>query len=202
MIMCGRYTLLAEEVDILQRFSIEQPIENYQPSYNIAPGQDVLVIIHDGEEKRAGHLRWGLVPYWANDEKSGNKMINARDSCYEWQKTGNGNQPKRIQLKDQQLFAFAGLWDKWEKGDKKLFTCTMLTRDANSFMKDIHHRMPIILPKDQEDQWIAPYFVHPEKAQRFLQSLETDELTAYDVTRHVNSVRNNDEKCIAPIVGS
>ncbi|HLR80850.1 MAG TPA: SOS response-associated peptidase [Bacillota bacterium] len=223
--MCGRYTLLAEEVDILQRFSIEQPIENYQPSYNIAPGQDVLVIIHDGEEKRAGHLRWGLVPYWANDEKIGNKMINARsetahekpsfkqlmakkrclivaDSFYEWQKTDNGNQPKRIQLKDQQLFAFAGLWDKWEKGDKKLFTCTMLTRDANSFMKDIHHRMPIILPKDQEDQWIAPYFVHPEKAQRFLQSLETDELTAYDVTRHVNSVRNNDEKCIAPIVGS
>src|SRR5699024_3918792 len=78
MIMCGRDAWLAEEVDILQGVSIVQPIEKYQPSYKSAPGQYLFVIINDGEEKRAGHLRWGLVPYWANDEKIGNKMINAR----------------------------------------------------------------------------------------------------------------------------
>src|SRR5699024_12842156 len=103
----------------------------------------------------------GLVPYWANDEKIGNKMINARsetahektsfkqlmakkrclivaDSFSERQKTDNGKQPKRIQSKHHQLFAFAGLWDKWNKGDKKLHTFTMLRWHANSFMKVIN----------------------------------------------------------------
>ncbi|HEX6593014.1 MAG TPA: SOS response-associated peptidase [Bacillota bacterium] len=223
--MCGRFTLLAKEADILKEFAIERPIEGYRPSYNIAPGQNVVAIIHDGKEKRAGYLRWGLVPFWAKDEKIGNKMINARsetahekpsfkqlmarkrcliiaDSFYEWKKTDHGSQPKRIQLKDRNLFAFAGLWDKWEKGDKKLFTCTMLTKEADAFMKDIHHRMPIILPKDQEDDWISPYEIPPKEAQRFLQSLQTEQLTAYYVNRYVNSAQHNDEKCIAPLIES
>src|SRR5699024_12750172 len=76
--MCGRYTLLADELEILREFGIDQPIEDYQPSYNVAPGQNVLAIIYDGKKKRAGYLRWGLVPSWANDEKIGYKMINAR----------------------------------------------------------------------------------------------------------------------------
>ncbi|MFD1170568.1 SOS response-associated peptidase, partial [Oceanobacillus caeni] len=107
--MCGRYTLLKDELEILEEFDIDEPIDSYQPSYNIAPGQNVLAIIHDGKKKRAGYLRWGLVPSWAKDEKIGYKMINARsetahekpsfkklmsqkrclivaDSFYEWKK--------------------------------------------------------------------------------------------------------------------
>ena len=57
--MCGRYTLLADELDILKEFDLEQPIDSYQPSFNIAPGQNILAIIHDGKKKRAGYLRWG-----------------------------------------------------------------------------------------------------------------------------------------------
>src|SRR5699024_7663357 len=116
----------------------------------------VLAIIHDGKKKRAGYLRWGLVPSWAKDEKIGYKMINARsetahekpsfrklmaqkrclivaDSFYEWQKLDTHKQPKRIQTKERSLFAFAGLWDKWEQDGKSLFTCTILTKDANHF---------------------------------------------------------------------
>ncbi|QKY71814.1 SOS response-associated peptidase [Lentibacillus sp. CBA3610] len=221
--MCGRYTLLADEVDILQAFGIEQAIENYQPSYNIAPGQNVLAIIHDGKEKRAGYLRWGLVPSWASDEKIGYKMINARsetahekpsfkrlmarkrclivaDSFYEWKHDGGEKQPKRIQTSGRGLFAFAGLWDKWEQGDKKLFTCTILTKAATDFMQDIHHRMPIILPKDQENAWIEAGDRTPIEAHHFLESLETEDMQAYDVARYVNSAKNNDEGCIAPLV--
>ena len=76
--MCGRYTLLADEMKVRQAFEIEHVIEDYQPNYNIAPGQNVLAIIHDGKKRRAGYLRWGLVPSWANDPKIGYKMINAR----------------------------------------------------------------------------------------------------------------------------
>lgn len=221
--MCGRFTLLADEEEILQTFDIKQPITDYQPSFNIAPGQSVLTIIHDGKEKRAGYIRWGLVPSWAKDEKIGYKMINARnetahekpsfkklmakkrcliiaDSFYEWQQDAQQKQPKRIQVKDRELFAFAGLWDKWEYAGKKLFTCTMLTTEANDFMQKIHHRMPIILPKEKQDEWIQPNTLHPKEAKQFIDSIQMDQLTAYDVSTYVNTAKNNDKNCIAPLV--
>lgn len=223
--MCGRYTLLADELEILEEFGIERAIEGFHPSYNIAPGQDVLAIIHDGKAKRAGYLRWGLVPSWAQDEKIGYKMINARsesahekpsfknlisrkrclivaDSFYEWQRTEDQKQPKRIHLAERKLFAFAGLWDKWHHNDKTLFTCTILTREANPFMQNIHHRMPIILPKEKEEEWIKPEHMETGEAHEFLAGLveHTQELTAYNVSNYVNAAKNNDESCIAPLV--
>lgn len=220
--MCGRYTLLADELDIRKTFHIKPPIMNYEISYNIAPGQHVLVIIHTGIERRAGYLKWGLVPSWARDEKISYKMINARsetahektsfkplmaqkrclivaDSFYEWKKTAQDKQPKRIQLRDRTLFAFAGLWDKWVQDEKTLFTCTMLTTAANDFMKSIHHRMPIILPKDKEADWIKPEKWHPEDAYHFLQSVHMEPLTAYSVSDYVNTAKHNDATCIEPL---
>lgn len=221
--MCGRFTLLADEIKIMNEFGLTKPIHNYEQSYNIAPGQNVLAIIHDGRSKRAGYLKWGLVPSWAKDPKIGYKMINARsesahekpsfknlmarkrclivaDSFYEWKKEDASKQPKRIQLQERNLFAFAGLWDKWQQGEEELFTCTMLTMDSNEFMQDIHHRMPIILPKEKQDEWIKPQLIQPEVAQQFVTNLEMDAMKAYDVASYVNKANNNDKKCIEPII--
>src|SRR5699024_5819108 len=220
--MCGRYTLLAEAVEILREFGLSSPIKNEETSYKLAPGKNVLAIIHDGEEKRAGYLKWGLVPSWAKDPRIGYKMINARsetadqkpsfkdlmarkrclivaDSFYEWKKTDDSNQHKRIKLQDRRMFVFASLCDKWQQGDEQLFTCTMLTKDANDFMRDIHHRMPIILPKDMEDEWITPRQIQPARAKQFIQQINMDEMKAYDVDTYVNAAKNNDEACIAPL---
>lgn len=221
--MCGRFTLLADQLKMRERFGFMNEIEAYQPSYNIAPGQNVIAIIFDGREKRAGFLRWGLVPSWAKDEKIGYKMINARsetahekpsfkhlmtrkrcliiaDSFYEWQKTDDGKIPKRIQTEDKELFAFAGLWDKWENDGKKIFTCTLLTKDADEYMQQYHHRMPIILPREKEDMWITNSFPTPKDAQEFIINVDTEPLTAYTVSDYVNNARNNDATCIEPIV--
>lgn len=223
--MCGRYTLLADELKILQRFKVDKPIANYRPSYNIAPGERVLAIIYDEkkDEKRAGYLKWGLVPPWAKDKKIGYKMINARsetahekpsfkramakqrcliiaDSFYEWKQTDGEKQPQRIQLKDRDLFAFAGLWERWQFNDETLFTCTMLTTDANDFMRPIHHRMPIILPESKEDEWIKPSFTNAKEAHQFIQTIEIESLTAYAVSTHVNRATNDDARCVEPIV--
>lgn len=220
--MCGRYTLLAEEADILRAFGLSESIQDYEPNYNIAPGQQILAIIHDGKKKRAGYLKWGLVPSWAKDEKVGYKMINARsetahvkpsfrhlmarkrclivaDSFYEWQKTDTHKQPKRIQPKERPLFAFAGLWDKWSLNGKNIFTCTILTKDSNQFMQPIHHRMPIILPEEMEDKWISPQEEQPGEMQAMLQSIEMEPLSAYNVSTRVNAVKNNDYECIEAI---
>ena len=217
--MCGRYTLLADELHIRERFRISNAIESYQPSYNIAPAQDVLAVIYDGKKNRAGNLRWGLIPFWAKDEKIGYKMINARsetadvkpsfkslmvrkrclviaDSFYEWRPNDTSKTPERIHVQNNELFAFAGLWDKWQKGNKTVFTCTLLTKDANAFMQDIHHRMPIILPKEKETAWLETPFSNATEAKMFLESVDDVAMMSYSVSSYVNHAKHNDEKCI------
>jgi len=118
-------------------------------------------------------VRWGLVPNWAGEINSGYSMINARvetllekpaykglverkrcliiaDSFYEWKKNGKSREPYRIMLKDEDLFAFAGLWDCWEKDGNELYSCTIITTAANDLVRDIHDRMPVILPEGRE----------------------------------------------------
>lgn len=220
--MCGRYTLLRDELEIRQRFDIEKEIAGFHQSYNIAPGQRVLAVIYDGTKRRAGYMRWGLVPSWAKDTKIGYKMINARsetidekasfknlllrkrcliiaDSFYEWQKTDTRKTPIRFQLPEEGLFAFAGLWDKWQGEDEALFTCTMLTRESNAFMKPIHHRMPIILPEDREDDWISSPFQDKQAVRSFVETLEPEDFMAYPVSNYVNNATHNDAACIEPI---
>lgn len=220
--LCGRYTLLAEELKIRERFSIATPLDDMPKRYNIAPSERVFAVIFDGEKRRGGYIRWGLVPSWAKDAKIGNKMINARaetahekpsfkrlltrnrclivaDSFYEWQTTDEGKKVHRIHVEGESLFGFAGLWDKWENNGEPLFTCTMLTKDANDFMRPIHHRMPIIVPPEQEQQWLGHPFRYPGEAQRFLMTLKDPKLQSYEVSSYVNNVRNDDESCIEPI---
>ncbi|MBO8157086.1 MAG: SOS response-associated peptidase [Bacillaceae bacterium] len=217
--MCGRFTLLAEELEILERFGIGHKLEHYEPRYNVAPGQDVLCVVNDGEKNKAGYLRWGLVPFWSKDPKIGYKMINARaetasskpsfkhlmtrkrcliiaDSFYEWKKSGKHKQPLRISLKNRKLFAFAGLWDRWKQGEKELVTCTILTKEPNDFMKDIHNRMPVILPEEYEEAWIEPEKRDPEQMRDFLLGLPDEDLTAYEVSTYVNSPKNEGPQCV------
>ncbi len=222
--MCGRFTLTVSEFEIYEAFGLEgkSDFSDYLPRYNIAPGQEILSIIHDGTKKRLGPIKWGLVPSWSKDKKIGYKMINARsetahekpsfkrlmankrclivaDSFYEWKKTEAGKQPKRIYLENRPLFAFAGLWDKWEKDGEVLFTCTILTKEANSFMSDIHDRMPVILPEGKENEWINPNATDPIERAAFLQEIEISDLAAYNVSNTVNSVKNEEKACIEPL---
>ncbi len=220
--VCGRYTLLAEEAEILKEFGITNHIEGFEPRFNIAPGQKVLAVIDDGQQKRAGFMKWGLVPSWSKDPKVGYKMINARsetahekpsykklmsqkrcliiaDGFYEWKKTDNGKQPVRIQPAGRSLFAFAGLWDRWEGEGESLFTCTILTQEANDFMRPIHNRMPVILPEKKQNQWIEPMKWAPHEAKGFVEHLTMEDLTYYEVSDYVNSPKNAGEECIQPL---
>ncbi|PKR76926.1 hypothetical protein CEY16_14060 [Halalkalibacillus sediminis] len=216
--MCGRFTFLADEIDVLNAFQLDEMVE-WHNNYNIAPTQDVLTIINDGEKNRAGNMKWGLVPFWSKDPSIGSKMINARletadekpsfkklmerkrclivaDSFYEWQKTEDGKQPMRIFLKDRPVFAFAGLWDRWKTDEEERVTCTILTKEANDFMKPMHHRMPVILPKDAEQEWIEFEAKDPSDMKQWILGLGDDSMDAYPVSTYVNSPRNNDEDCI------
>jgi putative SOS response-associated peptidase YedK len=180
--MCGRYSLATPaQTDLRARFALGESIDVAQ-RFNVAPGDDVLTVTTSKEgEPRGEILRWGLVPHWAKDPKTGFKMINARaetladkpayrdalktrrclivaDGFYEWQRREGQKrkQPFHITRADGAPFAFAGLWAIWHgPGEQVLRTCTIVTTDANASLRDIHDRMPVILPdQGAEEAWL------------------------------------------------
>lgn len=224
--MCGRFTLFADFNEIINRFAIEEALneELYQPSYNIAPSNQVLSVISDGQINRLGYLKWGFIPSWAKDEKIGYKMINARaetlmektsfrgafqkrrcliiaDSFYEWKRHGDQTKtPMRIKLKTGELFGMAGLWERWlSPTGKPVFSCTVITTAANKLMKDIHDRMPVILNPDDEKTWLDRSINDPEKLNEVLKPLPDHLMEAYEVSSLVNSPKNNSPNLIENI---
>jgi putative SOS response-associated peptidase YedK len=223
--MCGRFTLTAEFHEIIDRFAIEAAIkeELYLKSYNVAPSHSVLSVINDGEKNRLGYLKWGLIPSWSKDEKIGSKLINARaetlaekpsfrdafrkrrclvlaDGFYEWKRHENGTKtPMRIKLKSNEVFAMAGIWERWKKGNDTIFTCTVITTSPNELMSDIHDRMPVILHKDDEQTWLNSEFQDSQLLSNYFQPFPQELMEAYEVSSLVNSPKNNGAQCIEKI---
>lgn len=227
--MCGRFTrandFFSDRAD--QRAFLEQlrlaSADVLAPSYNIAPTQQIAAVRsvdHDGRELVM--FRWGLVPAWADDLSIGNRMINARaesvaekpafrnafkkrrclvlaDGFYEWQKAGKAKQPYFIHLKGRRPFCFAGLWERWSKGEKPVETCTILTTDANKLMAPLHDRMPVIIAPKDYDLWLDAAVQEPERLQPLLQPYPDSEMEAYPVSTLVNSPKNNSPQCVDPL---
>lgn len=223
--MCGRFTLFAPYYEIIDRFDIESAFSesDYIPSYNIAPSQQVVAIINDGRKNRLGHLRWGLIPPWAKDEKIGYKMINARaetvaekpsfrqafrkqrcilpaDSFYEWQRKDGEKIPMRIKMKNDELFAIAGLWEAWKSPEGKvIYTCTAITTGPNDLMQPIHDRMPVILKREDEAAWLDPRNDTVNFLGNMLRPFDENQMDAYSVSPAVNSPKNNEVSLILPV---
>ncbi|MGN7393818.1 SOS response-associated peptidase [Peribacillus frigoritolerans] len=222
--MCGRFTLFTDIVEIKERFDIQGSFdEEYQFSYNIAPSQSVLSVINDGVRNRLGYLRWGLIPFWAKDEKAGYKMINARaetiadkasfrnaykkkrcliiaDSFYEWKKTPERKIPMRIKLKNHAPFGMAGLWESWKSPEGiSIYSCSVITTVPNELMTSIHDRMPVILKPEDEKDWLNPSINDPSYLQQYLKSFDSEQMEAFEVSTDVNSTKNNTPNLIQQI---
>jgi putative SOS response-associated peptidase YedK len=224
--MCGRFTLTATIEQLLDRFDIEYFIdqENYFPNYNVAPSQSVIAVINNGRHNKMGYLRWGLIPPWAKDISIGHKMINARaetllekpsfrmayqkkrcliiaDSFYEWKRDTNQTKtPMRIKLKSDELFAMAGLWEKWVAPDgKAVYSCSVITTAPNELVNDIHDRMPVILRGDDEKVWLDPTISDTRILEPLLVPLDGSLMEAYEVSSLVNSPKNNSIELIQKI---
>lgn len=217
--MCGRYSLFADFRMIEERFGEATFDANeYETSYNIAPSQQILTVINDGSKNRLGYLKWGLVPPWAKDPKIGFKLINARaetvhekpsfrealkkkrclvvfDSFYEWKRMDDRKVPMRIKMKNDELFAMAGLWEKWKSPTAEpIHTCTILTTKPNELMSSIHDRMPVILNPEDESSWLNPLIQDAYQIKHLLQPFKDDWLEAYEVSEAVNSPKNNSKR--------
>ena len=223
--MCGRYSITTPVEALSRLFRFSGPLPNLRPRYNVSPTQQVPIVRWapaDGQRELA-QVRWGLIPFWAKDAKIGYSLINARaegiaekpsfreafkrgrrcliaaDGFYEWEKRGATKQPWRITLADGGPFAFAGLWERWEKAPDgvPIESCTIITTAANQLLRPLHDRMPVILAHDDYAAWLG------EDAARavaeLLQPYPSEEMRAYCVSTAVNSVRNDGPECVEAV---
>jgi putative SOS response-associated peptidase YedK len=103
-------------------------------------------------------------------------------------------------MRDERLFSFAGLWDRWESPDKGVIeTCTILTTAANAVLAPIHDRMPVILPPGEYDRWLDPALKDLDALAPLLVPFPPEEMLAFPVSPRVNTPSVDDEKCIAPL---
>ena len=219
--MCGRISLGSTAAGISRYFDLDKPVP-LDPRWNIAPGQNILSVRAADQDQRSAHLlHWGLIPSWAKDPTISYKLINARaetilekpsfqpafkarrclipaDGFYEWQKTGEKKQPYHIRKTTSELFAFAGIWESWTDPQDRytMESCAILTTAANSLLKPIHERMPVIVARKDFDRWLRDDY---KLLGELLLPYEWSGFEAVPVAEYVNNARNEGVQCTMAI---
>lgn len=223
--MCGRYRLSKRKQIIEEYFGSAPWDDDWNPRYNIAPTQPVPVIRQHPKEpvRQISTMRWGLVPSWAKDPFIATGTINAKsetaatkpafrnplklrrclipaDGFYEWARTGASKQPYCFEVKDGELFAFAGLWDGWRNAEGQwIKTCSILTTTPNAVTSAIHDRMPVILDPNSYDLWLDPGMTNVQVASELLKPYDARLMRSYPISTRINHVANDDEDCSRPV---
>lgn len=227
--MCGRFVSTSTPEEIASYFGAEPaPEAAIEASWNVAPTNDVYVVLEDGGIRRVAAHHWGLVPFWAKSPAIGNKMINARaegiatknayrgafkrkrciipaDGFYEWHKVEGqkAKQPYYISRPDGEPIAFAGLWEEWrgpdKEGTERLRSATIITTTPNDLMATIHDRMPVILPPSAWDAWLDEDNADVDTLGKLLVPAPSDLLTLRAISTEVNNVRNKGPHLIDPV---
>ncbi|WP_259780499.1 SOS response-associated peptidase [Aestuariispira ectoiniformans] len=192
-----------------------------QPVLVLRPGQgEQMETVNPGPETLT-LMRWGLIPNWSKDPDIGGKLFNARsetvaekpsfraafkrrrclipaDGFYEWRGRSGDKRPFFIHMTDDKPFAFAGLWEYWMGADgSEVDTCTILTTEASEPVRQLHHRMPVILDKGQFQTWLRGSV--PEALGLLRPYAGEREISFYQVGKAVNRVANDGPALIEPV---
>lgn len=227
--MCGRFTLtvtrqqLAEEFELYELESLP-PRYNIAPTQRAA----VVRVSGESGGRELAMYKWGLIPHWAKDPTIGSRMINARaetaaekpafrsamkrQRClvpctgfYEWKVLDStakkpSKQPYYIRRHDEKVFAFAGLWDRWRSpAGEELSSFTILTTGPNELMRNLHDRMPVIIPRDAYGVWLDDHLLDAEQLAPLLRPYPAGELVAHPVSNRVNNPRFDDPSCVQAV---
>ena len=224
--MCGRFSLT--DIDsIFSRFGViisKDINKKITPHYNIAPTQKIPVIYKNkNQENKIEFMKWGLVPFWAKDPKIGYKMINARaetltqkpsfkhllkskrclvpsSGFYEWKRIDKRKIPYYIGIKNSKIFSFAGLYDNWKDSvGNELKTFTIITTNSNNTLKPIHNRMPVILEREFEEDWLDVKTHDFDSLKQMLKPYPDDKMIAYAVSTEVNNPSNDNPELIRKV---
>lgn len=219
--MCGRYARRADKQKIAEAFAagiLDELVLELAPSYNVAPATMQPVIVADAEssERMVQPMRWGLIPPWTKSLKEFRlTTINAKaedigakplwrqpfaqrrclvpaDAFYEWKRLdARTKQPYAFGMRDDRLFAFAGIWSRWRAEDGSLDwnTFSIITTEANELAATMHNRMPVIVRREDYTRWLMPQERSPVD---LLRPFDAGEMKAWKVDPRVGNVRNNE----------
>ena len=210
--MCGRFAIYSSVQSIIDYAKALSEIDSFEPNYNAAPEQNIPIILKENGRKILKLFRWGLIPFWAKKGKIGYKLINAKaetiaekpsfkyafqkrrclipaNGFYEWDKD---KQPFYFHLKEQNLFSFAGIWDKWKSPEgREVYTCCIITTTPNKQVQKIHNRMPVILEEEDEQKWLNNELFSKVQLLSLLRPISSDKIVLSKVSKEVNSIKNN-----------
>lgn len=218
--MCGRFTQVASWSDVLafsQPMNLLLPRGEPEPHYNIAPSQPAWTIVAypDGGEARL--MRWGLLPHWAKDAKLAWSTFNARvetaatkpafraawkerrclvpaSGYYEWRQEGEIKQPYYIHAVGRPLLMFAGLWEPAR--DDRPETFSILTREAEGPVKELHARMPLMLDSEFLHDWLHG---STQQAGAMAVAAAPPKLRFHSVDRAVGNPRSQGPRLVEPV---
>lgn len=216
--MCGRFAFYSPSEAAAALFGVEGSLD-LRPRYNIAPTQEIAAIRNAEDDKRElVLLRWGLVPFWAKDPSIGNRMINARaetvaekpayrnafkhrravvlaDGFYEWRREGSNKTPYFITTVSGEPFGLAALWEAWtdKKTGEYIESTTLITTEANEYISELHHRMPVVL-----DPGLATEWLEGNNELIAAGAPQSPALTAWPVDKRVNNARNEGSDLVDP----
>ncbi|MEX1207645.1 MAG: SOS response-associated peptidase [Acidimicrobiia bacterium] len=223
--MCGRFVQAQPAQSYADHFGATLAVpEALDPSWNVAPTDEVYAIAQHEGTRTLGKFRWGLIPWYSDSPKVASKHINARaetvaskpafkdsfarrrcivpaDGFYEWERLeAGGKLPHYIHSSDGSPLALAGLWASWRDGEGvRLTSCTIVTTEPNELVGKIHNRMPVVLPGDAWEAWLDPAFADQSRLRGLLVASPADRLTEHAVSTLVNDVKNNYLECVAPL---
>jgi len=216
--MCGRFTLKSpRRLGFAGPGNSQLPPPTLIPRYNIAPSQEILAVIGSEDERRLSAFVWGLIPSWSKEPKG---FINARsetlevkrsfsesfqrrrclipaDGFYEWKRRGKSKQPYYFQLRDESQFAFAGVWDRWEKDGVSINSCSIITTVPNELLATIHDRMPVMLAPDAQEKWMRDS--GPEELLGLLVPFPADAMKSFPVSKQVNHAQIDEPSLVEPV---
>ncbi len=197
-------------------------LADFKPRYNIAPTQLVPVLTSDSP-KGFSFFYWGTTPDFAHNKPVAQKLISAKaesvhekisfrssfqkrrclipaDGFFEWKKLGKKTKiPYRFTLRDDELFAFAGIWEEYETvSGESQHTFLILTTSPNEVVGEVHDAMPVILDRDQEKKWLDKYTSDSDLL-TILKPYPAELMLGYTVSSLVNSVQNDSPGIIRKI---
>lgn len=215
--MCGRYALYGPSSKLRKQFDADFEDLDYTPRWNAAPMQWLPVIRQRSDGSRIlTSIRRGLVPSWAKDQAIAARLINARGETlaekpafrsafrrrrcivpvsgfYEWQAAAGAKQPWFIYpVGGEDLFGLAGLWERWTRpaDGEVIDSFTIVTTEANAYMRILHERMPVVLQPDSYAAWLDAA-ADPGKVAALLRPCADTLLDSHRVSKPVGNVRND-----------
>ena len=223
--MCGRYSLVCID-DLGNRFRVYNPMIGARSRFNIAPGNEMPVIVRAAGKNGIAVMKWGLVPHWAKESSTAPNVINARaeelaekpmfrpllanrrclvpaSGFFEWKKEGKRKVPFWVRCKDAPLFAFAGLFDARLGPDGQHHSAyTNITCRPNALVAKTHDRMPVILTRENEERWISGDPLPPGSLGELLRPCPAGDMEMVPVSDLVNNPSVDDERVVRPLASS